>query len=127
LRRDFPTLKTLSTGDLLREQILQATDLGRQAEDLMAKGDLLPDSLMAALVQSTLHAKYARADPWVLDGFPRTLDQAVLLDDMLQRAEGSQPLNLVINLDVPHQTILKRIQGKSCFRLSPLSQLEKLH
>jgi adenylate kinase family enzyme len=78
----------------------------------MAQGDLLPDTLMASLVQTHLASHFSPHDHWLLDGFPRTLDQALLLDELLSKDVTQQPLNMVINLDVPHHTILQRIQGK---------------
>ncbi|KAH9966781.1 ADK-domain-containing protein [Russula dissimulans] len=99
---------SLSTGDLLRQHISEKTDVGLIAEEIVAKGGLLPDELMLEIVSSKLDA--LRNKHWVLDGFPRTVGQGKLLDAHL-RKQGT-PLNLVVNLDVPDEVILARISDR---------------
>jgi adenylate kinase len=99
---------SLSTGDLLRQHIAERSEVGRIAEEIVAKGDLLPDELMLRVVSSKLDA--LRNKHWILDGFPRTVGQGKLFDAHL-RKQGS-PLNLVVNLDVPDEVILARITDR---------------
>lgn len=100
---------SISTGDLLRQHILDKTEIGRQAEDIVAHGGLLPDEIMLKVVSSKLDA-LPRDRHWILDGFPRTLVQGELLDQHLKKQ--STPLSLVINLDVPDDVILSRISDR---------------
>ncbi|KAI9494466.1 adenylate kinase-domain-containing protein [Zychaea mexicana] len=98
----------LSSGDLLRRNISQNTPAGLKASDYMTKGKLVPDEVMLSLIDEELATM---GNPnWLLDGFPRTILQAKALDARLQKL--TQPLNLVINLEVPEDVILERIMGK---------------
>ncbi|KAI0306459.1 adenylate kinase-domain-containing protein [Multifurca ochricompacta] len=99
---------SLSTGDLLRQHIAEKTEVGRVAEEIVAKGGLLPDELMLKVVSSKLDA--LRHKHWILDGFPRTVGQGRLLDAHLRKQ--CSPLNLVVNLDVPDEVILTRISDR---------------
>ncbi|EIE78283.1 hypothetical protein RO3G_02987 [Rhizopus delemar RA 99-880] len=98
----------LSSGDLLRKNINEGTWVGQQAKQFVADGKLVPDELLISLVhQELLNVGNTN---WLLDGFPRTLNQARELDASLKKL--MQPLNLVINLQVPEDVILQRIMGK---------------
>jgi len=99
---------TFSTGDLLRQHIAERTEVGRQAEEIVAHGGLLPDEIMLKVITSKLDA--AKGKHWILDGFPRTLGQGELLDSHLKK-QGT-PLSLVINLDVQDEIILSRISDR---------------
>ncbi|KAH7914683.1 adenylate kinase [Hygrophoropsis aurantiaca] len=99
---------SLSTGDLLRQHIAERTDIGRQAEEIVAQGSLLPDDIMLKVVTSKLDLLHSKH--WILDGFPRTLGQGKLLDTHLHN--HGIPLSLVVNLDVPDQVILSRISDR---------------
>ncbi|KAF7294885.1 adenylate kinase [Mycena indigotica] len=101
-------IESLSTGDLLRQQIAERTDIGRQAESIVASGQLVPDALMLEVVASKL-AKL-RNKHWILDGFPRTVAQGEMLDAQLKKQ--TTPLSLVINLDVPDHIIMRRISDR---------------
>jgi adenylate kinase len=100
----------LSTGDLFRENISKNTGLGKQAKVFMDAGKLVPD----AIVLDMLFDRVSRPDcvkGYLLDGFPRTLVQAEALDRYL--AKGSELIAL--NLDVPDELIVQRIEGRmSC-------------
>jgi len=100
---------SLSTGDLLRQHIAERTDIGREAEDIVAQGGLLPDQFVLKVVTSKLDSRLQNKH-WILDGFPRTLGQAQLLDGHLKNQ--NMPLTLVINLDVPDKIILGRISDR---------------
>ncbi|KAH9005275.1 adenylate kinase-domain-containing protein [Lactarius hatsudake] len=99
---------SISTGDLLRQHIAEKTEVGQLAEEIVAKGGLLPDELMLRVVSSKLDT--LRHKHWILDGFPRTVGQGKLLDAHL-RKQGL-PLSLVVNLDVPDDVILARISDR---------------
>jgi adenylate kinase len=105
-------LRKLSTGDLLREAVRQGTPLGREARKFMDAGELVPDPVILGLVKETL-LNDDNARGFILDGFPRTLDQARALDQML--AEVGRPLDRVLVLEVADDTIVKRLSGRrSC-------------
>jgi len=99
---------TLSTGDLLRQQILDQTEVGKEAEAIIARGGLLPDDTILKAVSSKLDALQNRH--WILDGFPRTIGQAELLNAHLK--DRKTPLTLVVNLAVPDDVILSRISDR---------------
>ncbi|KAI9254875.1 hypothetical protein BY458DRAFT_442487, partial [Sporodiniella umbellata] len=98
----------LSSGDLLRKNINQGTWVGKQAKHYVAEGKLVPDELLVSLIQQEL-ISFGNTN-WLLDGFPRTLSQAKELDGSLRRLQ--QPLNLVVNLQVPEEVILQRIMDR---------------
>ncbi len=98
----------ISTGDLLREHRKNQTALGMIAEDLMAKGLLVPDDLVNQMVATRLTEPDTR-NGYILDGFPRTLNQAEWLDHQLE----SSPLPVVaISIVVPERILLERITGR---------------
>ncbi|KAI8366169.1 adenylate kinase-domain-containing protein [Blakeslea trispora] len=94
-----------SSGDLLRKHIREKTSLGQQAHQYVSQGQLVPDDLLVSLIDNEL-LQMGNTN-WLLDGFPRTVNQAKALDASLNKM--MQPLNLVINLKVPEQVILQRI------------------
>ncbi|KAI0831339.1 ADK-domain-containing protein [Trametes gibbosa] len=99
---------SMSTGDLLRQHIVEKTEVGLLAESIVASGGLLPDDVVLKVVTSKLDALQNRH--WILDGFPRTLGQGKLLDEHL--TTKAMPLSLVVNLDVPDSVILSRISDR---------------
>ena len=102
----------ISTGDLLRANLGQKTDLGLEAQRFMDEGLLVPDELVIGMVDRRLAAEDC-ADGYVLDGFPRTVGQAVALDELLQRRETR--IDKVLVLVVPDELIVDRIVGRqSC-------------
>ncbi|CEP14291.1 hypothetical protein [Parasitella parasitica] len=98
----------LSSGDLLRRNITEQTSLGKQAQQYVSDGKLVPDDLLISLIDSEL--LNVGNTNWLLDGFPRTIGQAEALDATLNKL--MQPLNLVINLQVPEDVILQRIMDR---------------
>ncbi len=86
----------LSTGALLREQMEEGTALGKQAEPILARGEYLPDHLMCPILADWLSRQ---TGGWVLDGFPRSLPQAVFLDNWLARSDLK--LDVAVSLEVP--------------------------
>jgi len=104
-------IEFIGTGDLLRAQVQGRTSIGRRAEGVIAAGGILDDELMLQLVSTKLEELRGKGGQnWILDGFPRTLGQASLLDPVLEKANSS--LSLIINLDVPDEVILGRIADR---------------
>lgn len=97
----------LSTGALLREHVENATPLGLQAEPLLARGAYLPDELMFPILADWLERTRAG---WVLDGFPRSLPQALFLEEWL--ASHGQRLDAAISLEVPFEALVGRISNR---------------
>ena len=91
----------VSSGDALRNQIAAGSDAGKAAEEYIAKGALVPDDVVTSLVVDQL-SSVPESSSWLLDGFPRTLDQAKAL-------EASFGIDLVLNLDIPEEEILSRL------------------
>lgn len=99
----------VSTGDLFRNNIKEGTELGRLAKSYINKGELVPDGVTAAMVKDRL-SKPDTAGGFILDGFPRTLAQAEMLDKIL--AELGQEISYALYLDVPDAEIVRRISGR---------------
>ncbi len=111
----------ISTGDLLRANRDQHTELGQQAEKLMSQGVLVSDDLVNQMVAERLAAPDC-AKGFILDGFPRTLAQADWLDSYLA-SNKSEPL-AVLNLVVAHDELLHRITGR---RISPAGRIYNIY
>ena len=99
----------LSTGDMLRAAVKAATPVGLKAKDIMARGELVPDDVVVAIVADRIDESDAR-DGFILDGFPRTVPQAEALDRML--AQKGLALDAVIELKVDEGILLKRIENR---------------
>jgi len=97
----------LSTGDLLRAEVRAGTHLGQEAEAVMARGELVSDALVLAIVRSRLEA---HAGGWLLDGFPRNLVQAEALDGLL--AQLDQRIERVILLELEDGLLIQRLLGR---------------
>jgi adenylate kinase len=108
LQADFQ-LPYIATGDILRENVREATELGRQADEYMKRGDLVPDELIIAMVTDRLQEADAR-DGFILDGFPRTIEQAEALDRQL--SELGRRVTAVLLLDVPDEEVVRRLSGR---------------
>ncbi|MDO5714047.1 MAG: adenylate kinase [Tissierellia bacterium] len=99
----------ISTGDILRENIKDETDLGKKAKDYMDKGSLVPDELVIALVQERITREDCK-EGFLLDGFPRTTAQAVALDAELRKLGIS--LDRAINIMVDPELLIERAVGR---------------
>ena len=96
----------VATGDMFRAAIAAGTELGRRVEPILASGELVPDELTVALIRERLSQPDAR-EGFVLDGFPRTLEQAEELDAML--AEIGRSLDAVLFFDIPDEVAVERL------------------
>jgi len=103
----------ISIGDLLRENISKNTDLGKLATKYVDSGELVPDDLIIELVNSTLHRlqnKNSQFQGVILDGFPRTINQAASLDNKIKDSGAS--IKAVIYLDISDEKIISRLQSR---------------
>ncbi|ODV85026.1 hypothetical protein CANARDRAFT_8156 [[Candida] arabinofermentans NRRL YB-2248] len=112
LLKAIPQLSSISTGDLLRNEIAKKSEIGSVASKYIADGKLLPDLFMAQLVTNELRQRnwLNRDASFLLDGFPRTANQAEKLDSELESNQAN--VNLVVELDVPPSVILDRISNR---------------
>jgi adenylate kinase len=100
----------ISTGDILREEMSKGTELGNVVEGYMEKGELVPDHILNAIVRKRLENESS----FILDGYPRTIAQADALDEML--SEMGKPLDIVIDLEVDDEEIVRRLSGRRACR-----------
>ena len=96
----------LSTGDMLRAAVAAGTEIGRQAKDIMARGDLVPDDVVVGIISERIQAADC-ANGFILDGFPRNVSQARALDGVL--VEKGVNLDAVIELAVDPEILIARI------------------
>jgi adenylate kinase len=108
LRDDF-RLPFISTGEMLRANVKEGTELGLQAKGYMDSGGLVPDELILAMAGERL-AQADAQDGFILDGFPRTTGQAEALDELL--AASGRHVTAALLLDVPDEEVVKRISGR---------------
>lgn len=104
----------ISTGDMLRSQVSRGSDLGRQAKTFMDAGHLVPDELIISMVEDRLSQPDANQS-WILDGFPRTVAQAVALESSLSARSSSASahgLSHVVYFAVPEQVLIRRLSGR---------------
>lgn len=102
-------IPTISTGDILRANVKQGTPLGLEAKAFMDRGGLVPDDLVIRMLAGRL-AEDDTKPGFILDGFPRTIQQAQALDKILQ--ERVLKLNAVVDIDVPRDVIIRRLTGR---------------
>lgn len=100
----------ISTGDILRDAVGKGTDLGKQAKSFMDKGELVPDSVVIGIIEQRIQQDDCKKG-FVLDGFPRTIEQAKALDGILAKL-GIQ-MDHVINFEVPDEELVKRLLGRA--------------
>ncbi len=106
----------ISTGDVLRAQIAQGTELGKIADSYISQGHLIPDELMIDILDDVLSAHPESAKGVVFDGFPRTIHQADALDVLLEKRGGK--LDIVVGLEVEEEELVERLinRGKTSGR-----------
>lgn len=100
----------LATGDMLREQVAQGTDLGKKAKEIMDQGGLVSDEIMVGMIKDQLETNSQCRGGFILDGFPRTTPQAQKLDDMLHSKQ--QKLDHAVELQVQDALLISRITGR---------------
>ena len=103
-------IPAISTGDIFRHNVKNETELGKQAKAFMDRGEYVPDSLTNALVRDRLSHADA-AEGFLLDGYPRTADQVVELDDIL--GEHSQKLDAVVMLTADVDEVVRRLLNRA--------------
>ena len=101
-------LKQLSTGDMLREAIKKGSDLGKEAKSIMDKGELVSDQIILSMIREKLEE--AKGEGFIFDGFPRNLEQARALDEILSQLKVE--LDLVIELVVEDDVLISRIENR---------------
>ena len=108
LQTDFQ-LPFISTGDMLRGNVREGTELGREAREYMDAGELVPDGLIVAMAAERLQEPDAR-DGFILDGFPRTIEQAKALDKQL--SDLGRRVTAALLIDVPDEELVRRLSGR---------------
>ncbi len=104
----------VSTGDILRSAVKAGTPLGLKAQGFMKKGELVPDEVVIGLVRERLKQPDA-SEGFILDGFPRTIPQAQILDGILQ--ELGKPVDAVLKIEVGRKTLIDRLTGRRSCKL----------
>ncbi len=102
-------LDHLSTGDLLRSEFAAGTKLGLEAKSFMEKGELVPDSVVIGMIKSKLENN-TESKGFIFDGFPRTVDQAKALDELLN--ENNTPISGMLSLEVDKQELINRLLSR---------------
>ena len=103
-------IPAISTGDIFRENVRNETPLGLEAKAFMDRGEYVPDSLTNALVRDRLNQDDAAAG-FLLDGYPRTIEQVQELDDILEETEAK--LDVVVQLTADAEELLRRLSGRA--------------
>ncbi|MBR5116571.1 MAG: adenylate kinase, partial [Lachnospiraceae bacterium] len=117
-------LPHVSTGDIFRANLKQGTELGKKAKEYMDKGALVPDELTVEILLDRV-AQDDCKDGYVLDGFPRTIPQAEVLDRELEKL--GDHVDLAIDVDVPDANIVKRMSGRrACLKCGATYHIEHI-
>mgnify|MGYP003292240111 CR=1 FL=1 len=109
LKRDF-NLCHISTGELLRAEIAEGTELGKKANELISAGNFVPDEVVEAMIARKFDT-VKDVNGFLLDGFPRTLSQAEDLDKLL--AGRGEEVTAILSLDIPEEVTRKRIKSRA--------------
>jgi adenylate kinase len=99
----------ISTGDMLRAAVAEGTRFGQKAKAIMERGELVPDDVMLGIISERL-AQPDAADGFILDGFPRTEQQALDLEELLDQL--GTPLDAAVLMDVDFDILMKRLTGR---------------
>ena len=100
----------VATGDIFRASVAEGTEFGRTAQEYMDRGDLVPDDVVIAMVAERLASDDCQSG-FVLDGFPRTVDQAEALDRQL--VDTGSPLDAVLCFEAAEEELLRRLAGRA--------------
>ncbi|MCG2428823.1 adenylate kinase [Staphylococcus epidermidis] len=106
--KKFP-IPHISTGDMFRKAIKDETDLGKEAKSYMDRGELVPDEVTVGIVKERISEDDAKKG-FLLDGFPRTIDQAESLSQIM--SELAREIDAVINIEVPEEELMNRLTGR---------------
>ncbi len=106
---DFYGIPQVSTGDILRANVREGTELGLAAKAYMDKGELVPDEVLIGIIKNRLKEQDCEKG-FILDGYPRTIPQADALATILD--EIDKPIDVVLNLEVPDEELVERISGR---------------
>ena len=106
--KKFP-IPHISTGDMFRKAIKEETDLGKEAKSYMDRGELVPDEVTVGIVKERISEDDAKKG-FLLDGFPRTIEQAEALSEIMQ--ELDRKIDAVINIEVPEEELMNRLTGR---------------
>ncbi|WP_410509014.1 adenylate kinase [Methanosarcina hadiensis] len=106
---DFYGIPQISTGDILRANVREGTELGLAAKAYMDKGELVPDKVLIGIIKNRLKEDDCKKG-FILDGYPRTVPQADALETILD--EINKPIDVVLNLEVPDEELVGRISGR---------------
>ncbi len=111
----------VSTGDLLRSEIAKSTALGLEAKKFMDKGELVPDAVVIGMIKSMLDSN-KEAKGIIFDGFPRTVQQAEELDNLLEK--NATPVQAMLSLEVEKEELIERIlkRGKTSGRSDDINE-----
>ena len=104
--REKYNLTYVSTGEILREEIAAESELGLQVKEIIGKGGLVSDEIVAKIIEKKLSENKDSAG-FLFDGYPRTVRQAEILEDLLQRYD--MPLAGVLSLEVPEELLIERM------------------
>ena len=115
LQEDF-RLPYYATGDILRAAVKGGTDIGKQAQEFMDRGDLVPDEVIIGVIAERVQQEEA-ADGFILDGFPRTVPQAEALDQKMK--ELKREMTAAILIDVSEEEVLRRLGGRRTCEENP--------
>jgi adenylate kinase len=115
----------ISTGDILRQAVKDQTELGKKANEIMSRGDLVPDNVMIGIIRDRLSKKDC-INGFILDGFPRTINQATELDKLLSEINFDDIK--LINIFAEEEEIVKRLNNrracKVCGEIFTLTEIE---
>lgn len=106
---DFYGIPQISTGDILRANVREGTELGLAAKAYMDKGELVPDNVLIGIIKNRLNEPDCKKG-FILDGYPRTVPQADALAGILDEIE--KPIDVVLNLEVADEELVERISGR---------------
>ena len=123
--KDKYSLCHLATGDLLRAAVAAGTELGKKAKEVMESGGLVSDDLVVGIIQDNISTPEC-SKGFILDGFPRTVEQAKKLDEMLVD-QNAGTIDAVIEFKVPDETLVESICGRLVHPASGRSYHTKFH
>ena len=105
-------IPNISTGEILRFEVKEKSEIGLEAKRYMDEGNLVPDDIVVGIIEKRLLENDCH-NGFILDGFPRNMSQAIILDDMLKK--NNKNIDMVFNIEVEDDILIRRISGRfSC-------------